>query len=321
MCSISLEMAYHPRIESRELTWLLTTRSQNSAMWFVNNVALEQEILGYAARYTERYKTVLYALAIEGNHCHAVMNFPGANRANFMRDLNSSIARAIPRHVKEFIGGRLWARRYSSEILPDPQDVERYFFYTVLQPVKDGLVERISDYPGYNCFHDAIYNLPRTFRVVDWQAYNAAKVRNPHILVKDHITTVTLRYERLPGYEKLSQKAYAKLMLKKLEDYRQEIINERRAKGLGFVGPSLIRKVLPGTLPRETKTSTRLSHRPRVLCICPVRGAELRAWYFTIVYEYRAASKLYRMGELSATFPEGTYRPPTYPGIAFRFVE
>jgi len=61
-------MGYHPRFECRERASFLTTRSRNSELWFVNNPKLEQAILGYAARYAQRRKVKLYALAIEGNH-------------------------------------------------------------------------------------------------------------------------------------------------------------------------------------------------------------------------------------------------------------
>ena len=90
-------MPYHPRIECEEVSSFQTTRTRNSELWFVNNPALEEAILGYAARYTTRYEAKIYALAIEGNHIQKVALFPKANRANFMRAFNSAVARAVPR--------------------------------------------------------------------------------------------------------------------------------------------------------------------------------------------------------------------------------
>jgi hypothetical protein len=86
-------MSYHPRIESGEISSYLTTRSRNSELWFVNNKGLEAAILSYAAKYRTRYEVKLYGLAIEGNHVQGPAHFPKSNRANFMRDFNSSIAR------------------------------------------------------------------------------------------------------------------------------------------------------------------------------------------------------------------------------------
>ncbi len=70
----------------------MTTRTQASRLWFPNNKPLERSVLSYAAKYTTRYEVKLYALAVEGNHIHGVMDFPKLNRADFMRDFNSSVA-------------------------------------------------------------------------------------------------------------------------------------------------------------------------------------------------------------------------------------
>lgn len=302
-------MGYHPRIETAEYASFLTTRSRNSELWFVNNEPLEDAILGYVAKYSKRYNVRLYGLAIEGNHIQAPAHFPDLNRANFMRDLNSSIARAIPRLTPEYRGGRFWARRYSSEILPAPDDIEEYVFYTALQPIQDGLVERISEYPGYHFFHDAVWGIKRKFEVVNWAAYNEAKRFKKSVRVKDFIETVTLEYSRIPGYEHLTWKEYATMMYDKLEKRRLVIVNDRKSQKLGFAGKHNLKLTPRGSLPKDSKTSLTQSHRPRVLSVCDIRRAECKNWYFSIYFEYQHASREYRSGNLSIEFPKGTYKP------------
>jgi hypothetical protein len=306
-------MGYHPRIESAELASFLTTRSRGSLLWFVNNPRLEEAILGYTAKYSERYNVKLYALAIQGNHLQTPAQFPEENRSHFMRDLNSSIARAVPRFTPEYAheggGGRFWGRRYSQEFLPGQADIEHYFFYTVLQPVQDGLVEKISDYPGYNCFHDAVRGRARTYRVTRWGDYHKKKAYNPTATIDDFTDTVTLRFARLPGYEHLSRKDYMAYMYGELERRRQEIVRQRKEAGLGFLGRQALLKIRRGAKPYSTKTSTSTSHRPRVLSVCPIRRAECKRWYFDTYSRYKLASTAYRNGDLSADFPYGTYKP------------
>ncbi len=300
-------MVYHPRIESGELASFVTSRSRNSELWFVNNRNLEFAILGYLAKYAERYKVKLYGIAIEGNYIQGPALFPLMNRAHFMRDLNSSIARAVPRFTPEYRGGRFWGRRYSSEFLPGADDIEEYFFYTALQPIKDGLVKRLSDYPGYHFFRDAVWGIERKYKVVRWKEYNDAMRYGKIVSIKDFTDIVTLKYERLPGYEDLSQKDYARLMYRKLEERRRKIIEERGKKP--FVGKPQLLQTKRGTLPRTTKSSTLRSHRPRILCICPERRAQYKAWYFSIYFDYKHASKEYREGNPDIIFPIGTYKP------------
>lgn len=303
-------MSCHPRIECKKVASFQTTRTRNSELWLVNKKSLEEAILGYAARYTNRYDVKMYALAIEGNHIQHVAHFPNANRASFMRDFNSSVARAVARHQETYPGGRVWARRYSAEYLPGDADIEQYFFYTVLQPVNDGLVDDISEYPGYNCFEDAITGRERKCKVVRWKEYNDAKRWNPSVSIDDYTEICTLRYERLPGYQQLSQREYETLMRRKLKERTSHIIKTRAGKP--SVGPEKLKLVKAGSLPKKTKKSGPNDHRPRILSICPQRRAMAKGWYFGIYFEYKRASKRYREGNLSVRFPPGTYKPPLF---------
>lgn len=304
-------MSYHPRIETGTVASFLTTRSRNSELWFVNNALLESAILGYAAKFAQRYGVTLYALAIEGNHIQGPALFPGANRASFMRDLNACVARAMPRHVSSYPGGRFWGRRYSNEFLPGPDDIEDRFFYTVLQPVQDGLVEKLSEYPWYNCFQDAIWGRTKRFRVVNWGGYNKARETNPHVSVRDFTEIVKLKYERLPGYEALSQREYAELMKSKLEHRRLDIVAKRG--GLPFLGRRKLLAIRPGANPFKTKRSNITTHRPRILCVCPKRRTEYEGWYFSVFFAYKEASLRFRNGELDVEFPPGTFKPMLAP--------
>jgi hypothetical protein len=302
-------MGCHPRIESKKHGCFVTTRSRNSELWFHNNTPLEKVILGYVAKFSKRYSIKLYAIAVEGSHTHQPIATPEGRRADYMRDLNSCIARAVPRYTPEYPGGSFWERRYSPEVLPAPEDLENYFFYTVLQPVQDGLVEKISEYPWYNCFYDAVNGIEREYEVVDWARYNADRRYKRNISFKDYIEVHVLKYERLPGYEALSQKEYALLTGKKLEERRVKIVEERLAEGKGFLGREKLLMIKRGSRARNPKKSDRYTPRPRVLCVCPVRRDRYVSWYFRIYNEYKSASKRYRAGEQGVKFPPGTYKP------------
>lgn len=302
-------MGYHPRIECKVRGSFITTRCRNSELWFVNNRELDHAILGYCAKFSLRYNAEVYALAIEGNHIQICTRFPNGNRAYFMRDFNSCTARAIARYVPEFTGGRPYGRRYSGEFMPDYEDIEDRFFYTVLQPVQDGLVERISEYPGYNCFHDAVWGVERKYKVTNWGAYNIARRTDPNVSILNYTETIKFKYTRLPGYETLPQAEYAKLMNQKLEARRLKIVQKRYAEGKGFLGREQLLKIKRGSRPVNSKTSDINSRRPRILCVCPKRRARARKWYFKIYFWYKDSSKSYREGNLETIFPPGTYRP------------
>lgn len=303
-------MGYHPRIETKKIATFQTTRSRNQEMWFVGNRKLEEAILGYAARYTTRYGVKLYALSIEGNHVHFPAHFPNANRAHFMRDFNSAIARTVPRYQPTYRGGRFWARRYSAEYLPGNEDIEEQFFYTVLQPVQDGIVDDISKYKGYNCFEDAISEAKRIYKVIRWKEYNDAKRWNDKVKIEDYTEEVILQYARLPGYEHLSKEEYMALMRRKLKERTLIVLQNRKVKK--SASEDWQGTVKPGSRPRHSKKVNPDGHRPRVLSKDPERRAKGKAWYFSIYFAYRESSALYRSGQLDVKFPEGTYKPPLF---------
>jgi hypothetical protein len=232
-----------------------------------------------------------------------------------MRDLNSIIARV----ANSIIAGRpergsLWGRRYSEEKLPNQEDIEEYFFYCALQAVHAGLCENPFHYPGYNSFYDAISGKQRTFNVVDRAGYNDRLRWDKKAKIKDFTRKVTLTFDRIPGYEHLTQAEYKAMMLRKLEKRRQDIVAERKAKGLGFLGRRALLAQTPGGIPKKTKTSTRASHRPLVLTKDRETRRAILSWYFTIKAAHLEASKKLRQGIKDVIFPPHTYKPPIYAG-------
>lgn len=299
------------RIEDPQRVDFNTTRTQNCRLWFVNNRELEYQILAGLAKYQKSHNVALYAFTLQGDHHHDIATFKLANRACFMRDLNSHIARVTKRLVPAVGGGKFWGRRYANQRLPRDEDTEEWLFYCALQPVLAGLTEKISEYPGYNSFHDAVCGIKRKFKLTDWTAYHNAKRYNPQVPIKNYQTTFTLEYKRLPGYEHLSQGEYKRLMYERLEARRVEIVKKRYAEGKGFLGKAAVLATKPGDRPHSPKTSGRNSKRPLVLSRCAKTIKHYVSEYFGIRARYKEASFAYlRQGILTTAFPQGTYRPP-----------
>ena len=305
-------MPYALRVESEDYSSFNTTRSRNSELWFVNNKDLEQSVLGYLAKYQTVYNTTHYAFVVVGNHHHHMARFKLNTRCKFMRDFNSITARLAKTYQPGCPDGTFWGRRYSAEFVPDAADIENQFFYCALQPVASGLAEKISQHSGYNSFQDAIYGIERTFIVTDRAGYSRAKRLRKDVQLKDFQHSYTLKFARLPGYEHLSQKEYAKRMLDELEKRRVKIVNERRAAGLGFATDEQLATTKPGSQPRSTKKSDRTSFRPIVLTQSLESKRLVLEWYFGIVDAYRKASLRFRNGELTVEFPPATFRPTVF---------
>ena len=309
-------MAQDLSIEDPEATFFITSRTIDSKLWLVNNPILEERILAYLAKYTHDYSVDLYKFKLMGNHYHMLAGFPFGNKSAFFRSFNSMVARLTKSYTKFFEGGGLWARRARSQFLLEDDDVENWFYYAALNPIISGLGQKLGDYPGYNSFSDAISGRVRTFKIVNWSDYNNRIRYNKNLTIEDCTTTYELRFKRLRKYESLSQKEYRKIMLEQFEKRRQEIIKDRKEKGLGFATAEQLRAVKPGTKPKMTKTSTRHTHRPLCLTLCRKARERFLKWYFDLLAAYKEASFRFRNGELSVAFPKGTYRPPSWVGLS-----
>ncbi|OVE79951.1 hypothetical protein BVY02_01765 [bacterium J17] len=294
------------RVECSDHPQLITSRTVNSRLWFVNNPKMEERILGFLAKYQQQYGVIIYAFVMVGNHYHLLAKFPLANRAAFCRDFNARIAEAARYYVKSFGSGPLFGRRYTCQAIPTEKDLEDCFYYCALQPVSSGLSDRISGYPAYNSFQDAMNQRNRTYRVFRGEDYKNAKRKNPKTKALHYWSYYTLELSVLSTSESASDSQYKQQLLKQLETRRLKLIDARRSEGKGFCNKELLRKVKPGSLPKESKTGGR---RPLVLTICPIARRKYLEWYFATVEAYRSASHAFLAGNLEVDFPPGTYRP------------
>jgi len=298
-------------VEDEEWSYLITTRTAGSKLWLLNNNELEAAILGCLARYQTVYEVVLYAFVLMGNHYHLVADFPKMNRAEFMRDFNSQIARLVGRKVKAHGRRSVWARRYAYQILPLEKDVRNWFFYVALNPVSSGIVRNIDSYPAYNSFFDACSGTARIYRWVNWSKYLMAKRYDKNLSEDEFAIEYKLTFSRLPGTENLSDTDYKEELTKELKHRNDLIIKERLEHGKGFLGLNKLRSVIAGAAPRSTKRSSRHSFRPIVLSLCTKTRKAYLKLFMDITNAFLSASKVFRSGEnLKVLFPSGTYPPP-----------
>ena len=292
------------RVESPDIATLSTARCIDSALWFVNNPKLEERIYAFLAKYVEKHEVELYSFILVGNHYHLVAKFPKENASQFYRDFNARIAESVRIYVDDFTEGPLFKRRYSSQALPLNVDIENYFFYCALQAVSSGLCQKISDYPGYNFFNDAVRGVNRKYKYFMHAEYGDAKRNNSKVSKKDFWSEHTLKFSRLPGHEELSQREYIKLMHNKLEERRLTALKKLEKRG--YLTKDTLKKVKPGSLPASTKKGGR---RPIVLTCCKKAWKNYISFYFSVVERFKNASEKFRNGDLTVEFPKGTYKP------------
>jgi putative transposase len=107
-----------------------------------------------------RYPFVIDAVVVLPDHIHAVWTLPPGD-ADFSvrwRLIKSRFARALPRReylseVRRARGERgIWQRRFWEHLIRDEADYARHVEYCYINPVKHGLVTKVSDWP-HSSFH------------------------------------------------------------------------------------------------------------------------------------------------------------------------
>ena len=138
-----------PRVQSASISYAITNRcSEARYMMTPDEEGEVHKIIAQCLKECQqKYEVEIYAYVFMGNHYHIDVRAPHMNLPPFMRDLQSKIAKRLNR----FLGrrGSMFPERYHHDYV-EPKDVAgpRSSLYTVLNPVKAGLVAHPSRWPG-----------------------------------------------------------------------------------------------------------------------------------------------------------------------------
>ena len=224
----------------------------------------------------------------------------------FFRDFHSAVAVKLGK--KWHWSGHIFASPYHATPCLDEESVEQQLVYSVTNPVKDHLVERVLESPYFTTFRHLAQGKKLEYFRIDWDAYNKAGARRK----KNHCPQNYLRWLELditpvPGQEDWpahKRNSFARAQIRAVEEQMKE---ELRKKGQRAMGAAAQFRLNPRGRPRDPKSSG-----PQPLCHCADHNmrAEYKERWREIVSDHRAASIEYLLGYWEREFPEGTFRPP-----------
>ena len=285
-------------------TWFVTARCLQARNLMLPHVPMVRLVTGgVLARAADLYGVRIYAYAFLANHFHLIIGATGQVIADFMRHLQSNLARKLGPLCKEKWFGRFWERRYSAAAILDEPALERSLRYVLSNSVKEGLVARTVEWEGLHCASQLLDELPLEFPWFDWSsrptkgedAAGGSRSRWAPRLLK----TVSLRLNPLPHWETLSpaeRKARAQRLLDEIE---------AEHRGAGALGMEAVREA-------DVAPNLDKKRSPRPLCHATGEAAkaQFREANAVFVDQFRAASEEYRAGKRDVEFPTGAFRPP-----------
>lgn len=271
------------------------------------------------ARAQRLYPVTIIGFTFQANHCHiiirvidpeAVSSFIGYLKAECAHYLNALLGRKQR---------TVWAARFDDPIVLDLQTAIKYLCYTLLNPVKDGLVDAMHEYPGVSSYHEllegrgeiAAKNIPR----------NAVyALKNPD---RPDLEDEFLReYYQSESFEDLSIKVdpealrltYPETRDMSREDFRRILLDNLREAEARFRRER--GENPPVGAKRLCQASILQSHTPpksgrKMLCVAASK--EVRIPYIRFYRARRgnaeAVFEQWKAGDLAVPFPAGMCAP------------
>jgi len=190
---------------------------------------------------------------------------------------------------------------YSAEHVLDNEAMIDRLLYMLTNPVKDGLVERALDWPGFSTAPELLEGVDRTFTVFDRSSWHRdGKPDDQQLYLKELPLVVT----PLPCWKHLSGNRLVAHVRALVEQREDQCRKRRKITGRSVLGVKKILATDPFDVPRKVDRS------PRPLCHAgtKARWMEFRESWVLFTAAYRQASERYRAGK-RATFPEGSFPP------------
>jgi REP element-mobilizing transposase RayT len=304
-------MGWPLRMFQEEGLYFVTSRCYQGRLLLRPSAEMNEVVGGVLARAVQQSEgsVRLHAFTFASNHFHLLVWARGAALAFFMQYLRANLSRKVGRLV-DWSGG-FWERRYSAEPVLDDTALVGRLRYVLAHGVKEGLVERSSEWPGLTCLPQLLGPSRRLFRWFNWtKRWSKRGSENMAAgegrFAEEWAEPVALEVAPLPCWEGLGEEERQRAVRGLLE----QVEAEARARGTPALGAEVVRAQHPHTRPEHLKRS------PRPLGHASTRQAlkELREQYRAFVAAFREAAARWRRGDFSACFPRFAFPPRVAPG-------
>jgi hypothetical protein len=182
------------------------------------------------------------------------------------------------------------------------------FRYVLVHGIKEGLVEKVKDWPGVHCAQALLTGeTVQGYWYDETQAY-AARRRGEEF---DRMRFETLTLSPLPCWKHLSEEKRRKLVANLIAEIEAEAAVRRQRTGNQVLGASAVRGQHPFDRPAKSKKSP----APLFHAASKAVHRELYEMYGWFVAAFRKASEKLRAGNRMVSFPAGSF-PPALPFVA-----
>ncbi len=268
---------------------------------------------GILARASKTFAGVRnHATSILSNHGHLALSGDHQQLAAYV----GFVKRELSRRWGPVIGWRgVFEEGYHATAVITPQAQRRCLKYILAQSVKEGLVAKPDQWPGFHCAAALISGKPIEGEWFNGTTYGTAlhrakRKKNPTAVRReDHTETCFATFDPLPSMAHVSREDYRREMAQLVEEVVTEAQRDRAGR------PPLGADAVLAT-DRMTQKGIPLppwfEDRRRMVVWDNSRTSEVIAYcqrYWTFQLDFRAVADRWREGELAVEFPPGSFRP------------
>lgn len=208
--------------------------------------------------------------------------------------------------------GKILGRRYQGIVVSNEAEsqIDR-LEYILSHGVKEGLVERPQDWPGAHSVNALLTGEPLEGLWFDRTQEYAARHRREDFDRLAYATVEILTLDPLPCWSGLPDDLYRQRIALLLAQIEEKARTARERKGREPLGHAAILSQDPHSKPIRSKKSP----APRFHTFRKTVRQELYDAYSWFVAAFRDASEKLRSGEVTASFPSGSF-PPALPFVS-----
>ena len=275
-------------------TYLLSRRCTQRQYLLRPDAFIEEAYLYCLGEAASRFTITLHGWIVMSNHQHLLVRDNRGNFPEFLAHFHKMVAKVVNAYRGRW--ENLWATEQPSAVyLVTAEDAFRKLVYLLANPVSDHLIERVGDWPGASSYGLHLGSRAKT-------------VKRPRLFFRTDGAMpeeVTLKPERLEGYEEMSEEEWRGKIAKAVQAVEEQARQERARTGRGVVGRKQVLKMSPTDSPRTQEPRGKL--RPQVAC----GNREQRIRELAVLRGFRVAHREARQrferGERGVEFPSGTY--------------
>jgi len=286
----------------------ITSRTLRGMLLLRPGASFNDIFLGILGRAQRRFSMTIHYASVLSNHYHLLLS-PTSHQqlAAFACYLNGNLAKEVGRIYgwKE----KIWGRRYQHIVVSNEEAAQvGRLRYLLSHGVKEGLVERVADWPGPNFLEALLTGKPMIGTWFDRTAECKALRRGQEFGARDFATEETVVLTPLPCWAHLSRQAQVDAVRAIVASIEEEAATERELTQRPVIGAEAVVRQDPTTMPARSKKSP----APWFHAASRAARSLLRAAYDQFLGAYRQAAERLRAGDLTVEFPPGCF-PPALP--------